>query len=344
MSVYQRKNKWYINITMGGVRINRRAGNSKKEAKQIESELKTRYRLKQLNIEDIKRDISFGVAATEYLEHIKGTLSKRTNEMNDKDYRKQLKPFFENYILQDINDDTLLSFQGKQKLKGYANRTVNIHMELVRKIMNYAKAKKYIGNIDLKYPMLREPKKLHAFLTPDEYKAFKEKLSYNKAYLRTVFGRNTGLRPSELTYLAWGDVSFEMQSLKIQSKPEYQWIIKTDEERVVHLNKTALSILRRLNKEKKGRWVFSDTDKPVKSIRGALRTASERAGLSKKVTPNMLRHTFATHALLLGGDILSVKEQLGHRHLETTEKYLHAIKEYTKKTVELLDEDEDVVG
>ena len=112
---------------------------------------------------------------------------------------------------------------------------------------------------------------------------------------------------------------------------------------MVHLNKTALSILRRLNREKKGRWVFSDTDKPVKSNRRALRTAAERAGLSKKITPNMLRHTFATHALLLGGDILSVKEQLGHRHLETTEKYLHAIREYTKKTVELLDEDEDVV-
>jgi len=341
MSVYQRKKKWYINITLGGFRINRRAGNSRKEGKEIESELKTRFRLKQLNIEDIKRDTSFGVAATEYLEYIKETRSERTYEMYDKDYRKQLKPFFEYYILQDIGNDTLLSFQGKQKLNGYANRTVNIHMELVRKIMNYAKTKKYIGKIELKYPMLREPKKLHAFLTPDEYKAFKKELSYHKAYLRTVFGRNTGLRPSELTYLAWGDVSFEMQRLTIQSKPE--WIIKTDEERVVHLNKTALSILHRLNKEKKGRWVFSNTDKPVKSIRGALRTAAKRAGLSKKVTPNMLRHTFATHALLLGGDVLSVKEQLGHRHLETTEKYLHAIKEYTKKTVELLDEDEDVV-
>jgi integrase len=343
VSIYKRKGYWYINITLGGYRINRRAGNSKKEANQIQSELKTRYRLNQLNIEDIKRDTSFGLTATEYLEYIKETRSGRTYEMYDKDYRKQLKPFFEHYILQDISDDTLLSFQGKQKLNGYANRTVNIHMELIRKIMNYAKTKKYIGKIDLKYPMLQEPKKLHAFLTPDEYKAFKKEFSYDKAYLRTVFGRNTGLRPSELTYLAWEDVSFEMQSLKLQSKPEYQWIIKKDKERVAHLNKTALSILLRLNKEKKGRWVFSDTDNPVKSIRGALRTAAKRAGLSKKVTPNMLRHTFATHALLLGGDILSVKEQLGHRHLETTEKYLHAIKEYTKKTVELLDEDEDVV-
>ena len=343
MSIYKRKGYWYINITLGGFRINRRAGNSRKEGKEIESELKTRYRLKQLNIEDMKRDTSFGVAATEYLEHIGKTLSKRTYEMHDTDYRKQLKPFFENFILQDISNDTLLSFQGEQKSKGYANRTVNMHMELVRKIMNYSKTKKYIGKIDLQYPMLQEPKKLHAFLTPGEYKAFKKELSYNKAYLRTVFGRNTGLRPSELTYLAWNDVSLEMQRLTIQSKPECDWIIKTDEERMVHLNKTALSILLRLNKEKKGRWVFSDTDKPVKSNRRALRTAAERAGLSKKVTPNMLRHTFATHALLNGGDLMSIKELMGHKNISTTEKYLHAIKEYNKKTVELLDEDEDVV-
>jgi integrase/recombinase XerD len=342
MSVYHRKNKWYINITLGAVRINRRAGSSKKEAKQIESELKTRYRLKQFNIEDIKRDTSFGMAATEYMEYIKGVRSKRTYEMYDTDYRKHLQPFFEHYILQDISNDTLLSFQGKQKSKGYANRTVNIHMELVRKIMNYARTKKYIGNIDLKYPMLREPKKLHAFLTPDEYRAFKKELSYDKVYLRTVFGRNTGLRPSELTYLAWEDVSFEMQSVKVQSKPECGWIIKTEEERVVHLNNTALSILHRLNKEKKGRWVFSDNDKPVKSNRRALQTAAEKAGLSKKVTPNMLRHTFATHALLNGGDLLSVKELMGHKNISTTEKYLHAIKEYTKRTVELLDKDEGV--
>ena len=62
--------------------------------------------------------------------------------MYDTDYRKQLRPFFEHYILQDISNDTLLTFQGEQKSKGYSNRTVNIHMELVRKVMNYAKTKK----------------------------------------------------------------------------------------------------------------------------------------------------------------------------------------------------------
>jgi site-specific recombinase XerC len=77
-------------------------------------------------------------------------------------------------------------------------------------------------------------------------------------------------------------------------------------------------------------------------IRRALQTAAKNAGLSKRVTPNMLRHTFGTHALLNGGDLISVKELMGHKNILTTEKYLHSIQEYNKKTVELLDdEDED---
>jgi integrase/recombinase XerD len=339
MSVYKRKDTWYINITLGGYRINRVAGKSKKEAKEIESELKTRFRRRQLNVADIARNHVFGIVAGEYLEHVKAVSSARTYDMYNTDYHKHVGPYFQNYVLQDIGNDILLSFQSAQKSKGYAPRTVNIHMELVRKIMSFAKAKDYIGEIKLKYPMLREPKKLHSFLTPEEYKALKQHFSYERAKLRTILGRNCGLRPAELTYLAWPDIDFELKAIKVQSKPE--WKIKTDEERVVDLNKTAVSLLRRLYRERKGRWVFSDTDKPVKSIRRALQTAAKQAGLNKKVTPNMLRHSFCTHALLSGGDLISVKELMGHRHIETTEKYLHSIKEYNKKTVELLVEDDE---
>lgn len=337
MCVYRRGASWYIDIRLGGVRINRKAGNSKKNAKDAEAELKTKFRLKQLHIADIQNDVTFGLAANEYLDHIRKTKSVRTFEMDLTDYNKHLKSVFGHWLLQDINNDMVFAFQGGQKSNGYANRTVNIHMGLVRKIMNYAKDKKYITTVDLKYPMLPESKKQHAFLTEEEFAILKQNVSYDLAVKRIILGKNTGMRPAELAFLEWNDIHFGLKTVKVQAKKE--WKPKTSEERTIPLNSTSFRILEELYNKRKGRWVFSNSDRPVRSIRKAINTAAKKAGLEKRVTPNMLRHTFATHALMLGADLVSVQEILGHSDIGTTQKYLHAIKESLRKTVEIVDDE-----
>ena len=331
MTVYRRGDGWYVNIKLGGVRLNRKIGDTKKEAKEREAELRTKFRLKQLHLADIQNSVLFHTVAEEYLDYVKKTKSGRLLELEETDYKNHLEPFFGDYLLQDINDNILLAFQGRQKSTGYANRTCNIHMGLVRKIMNFAKAKQYITRVELKYPMLKESKKQHAFFAPLEYELLKKNITYDLALKRVEFAKNTGLRPAELTYIEWDDVSFEFRTIKIQGKEE--WKPKTDEERTVPLNKTALQILKELYEKRKGRWVFSTSDKPVKSIRRALITAARKAGITKKATPNMLRHTFATHALDMGADLMSVKEVLGQKNITTTEKYLHSIKESMRDAV-----------
>ncbi|MDA8241552.1 MAG: tyrosine-type recombinase/integrase [Nitrospiraceae bacterium] len=331
MTVYRRGDGWYVNIKLGGVRLNRKIGDTKKEAKEREAELRTKFRLKQLHLADIQNSVLFHTVAEEYLDYVKKTKSGRLLELEETDYKNHLEPFFGDYLLQDINDNILLAFQGRQKSMGYANRTCNIHMGLVRKIMNFAKAKQYITRVELKYPMLKESKKQHAFFAPQEYELLKKNITYDLALKRVEFAKNTGLRPAELTYIEWDDVSFEFRTIKIQGKAE--WKPKTDEERTVPLNKTALQILKDLYEKRKGRWVFSNSGKPVKSIRHALMTAARRAGITKKATPNMLRHTFATHALDMGADLMSVKEVLGQKNITTTEKYLHSIKESMRDAV-----------
>ncbi|MCL4476750.1 MAG: tyrosine-type recombinase/integrase [Nitrospirae bacterium] len=331
MTVYRRGDGWYVNIKLGGVRLNRKIGDTKKEAKEREAELRTKFRLKQLHLADIQNSVLFHTAADEYLDYVKKTKSGRLLELEETDYKNHIEPFFGDYLLQDINDNILLAFQGRQKSTGYANRTCNIHMGLVRKIMNFAKAKQYITRVELKYPMLKESKKQHAFFAPQEYELLKKNITYDLALKRVEFAKNTGLRPAELTYLEWDDVSFEFRTIKIQGKTE--WKPKTDEERTVPLNKTALQTLKDLYEKRKGRWVFSNSDKPIKSIRRALITAARKAGITKKATPNMLRHTFATHALDMGADLMSVKEVLGQKNITTTEKYLHSIKESMRDAV-----------
>jgi site-specific recombinase XerD len=140
----------------------------------------------------------------------------------------------------------------------------------------------------------------------------------HKALIMTIY--SGGLRLSEAINLQLKDIdSKRMQILLRQAKGR--------KDRYTLLSKKLLPVLRAYVAEYKPRkWLFeglNGTQYTASSVQAIVRQAAHMAGLTKRVTPHTLRHSFATHLLENGTDLRYIQALLGHESTKTTEIYTH---------------------
>jgi integrase/recombinase XerD len=139
----------------------------------------------------------------------------------------------------------------------------------------------------------------------------------HRAIVMTAYG--AGLRVSEVCGLKVVDIDSKRMTIRVLGKG--------GRERYVLLPERVLFVLRRywLAERPKGSWLFpgqqKDCPASAASVRFHLHAAAERTGLRKRVTPHVLRHSFATHLLELGTDVRVIQMLLGHRSIRTTVRY-----------------------
>lgn len=140
-----------------------------------------------------------------------------------------------------------------------------------------------------------------------------------------------GLRITEVLTLRPADIDSARGLIHVREG-------KGKKAREVMLSEKLLELLRKYWRiaRPQGEWLFPSPvlpDKPinVRSVRNALYQAVEAAHLKRKVTPHLLRHTFATHLLELGADMRLIQLLLGHSDCRTTERYARVRAEYLRR-------------
>jgi integrase/recombinase XerD len=149
----------------------------------------------------------------------------------------------------------------------------------------------------------------------------------DRALLEVLYA--TGLRVSELIGLRLDGVDIEIGFVRCMGKGS--------KERIVPLGESAAAAIAdymRVRRVKKPtNYLFLNHLGGKLSRMGfwkILRAHGVRAGIKKKLTPHVLRHSFATHLLERGADLRAVQTMLGHADISTTEIYTHVMRERLK--------------
>ena len=131
---------------------------------------------------------------------------------------------------------------------------------------------------------------------------------------------SAGLRRSELLNLKLTDIDSKRMLIRIEGA-------KGGKDRMTLLSESVLNNLRTYFKEYQPKnWLFEGPRQEQysgSSVGRIIMNASKNAGIRKKVTPHMLRHSFATHLMENGTDLRYIQTLLGHSSSKTTEIYTH---------------------
>lgn len=176
--------------------------------------------------------------------------------------------------------------------------------------------------IKIQLPAIKKVNTLPIVLSKQECVLIFSSIKNFKHRIILMFIYSAGLRISELINLKWGDIDVNRMMIHLR-------LCKGLKDRYVPLSEFLLSeLIYFMPTAKRGSYIFSGCSISGKIsssvIRNFLKAAVIRSGISKVgVCLHTLRHSYATHLLEDGLDIISIKELLGHSHIESTLLYLH---------------------
>lgn len=275
-----------------------------------------------------------------FLTHLRG--ARGASEHTLRAYRKDLDAFVSrNEALEPAGIERVhirAFIADIQKDGSVARATVLRRISALRSFVKFLRANGTLkGNPLLGVPLPKRQRPLPKFLTEAEMDAILHPESAgtaawnrrDKALVELLY--SSGLRRAELAGLNVGDVDFLEGTARVFGKGS--------KERIVPVGRHALTALREYLRDRgmppSGEPLFLNLHKgriTVDGIAFVLNRWIKRTSVMKRVSPHVLRHSFATHMLNHGCDIRAVQDMLGHASLQTTQIYTHVSLEKLQDT------------
>ena len=216
---------------------------------------------------------------------------------------------------------------------GYAATTVARRLASLRSYFRYLRRNGLVSSdpaVSLRNP--KQPRRLPRLLCVNDVIRLLDAIPgdtpasvRDRAMLETLYGG--GLRVSELVGMNLDDLDFDQELVRVRGKGRRERLCPIGEMAARWL-KGWISLRKPGRAGEKGVFLNQRGSRlSSRSVGRLLEAHLQKAGLASAASPHTLRHSFATHLLDRGADLRSVQELLGHRHLTTTQIYLHVTPE-----------------
>jgi integrase/recombinase XerD len=267
----------------------------------------------------------------QYLDETKGA-SDNTIQSYNRDVNHLISFVHKNYGINDLCDISgtqLNAYIKDLEDKGRASSTISRNMASLRSFFQYLLRRNIITKdpsellvtpkVEKKAPEILSFKEIEVLLSQPSQAD--DKGIRDKAMLELLYA--SGIRVTELIELSAEDVNITMGYLRCSCAKK---------ERVIPIGQAAqLALFKYMNSSRNHMIKVEDEKTLFVSCLGEsmsrqgfwkiIKTYSKKAGIKKKITPHMLRHSFASHLVENGADLRSVQEMLGHSSISTTQVY-----------------------
>lgn len=321
MSVFKENGSWFVRYRdIEGKQREKKAGATKALALELERKILAERDLKKRFGYTTLKEITFLEWADQYLEHLKirvvfTTYRNKLYEIN------KMKAIFGNKLLSKLTENDFYEYIKTTK-GGLKGKVIGNYITLFLGMLK--EAKKYNYNVStIILNVKRKSNFIVRYLTKEEA----ECLINNSGDLRLliIMALNTGMRRGEMFNLSWDNVDLKARLIHIL-------ISKNGERRSVPINTT---LLNELNKEEDKTGKVIKLNFSFEWLRYKFKCLLKKCNI-KNFRFHDLRHTFASWLAIKGVSLYTIKELLGHKTIEITQRYAHLSPDVRFNAVEIL--------
>jgi len=339
MSIYKRKNKWWVDFSFQNKRYRFCSPeNSASGARAYEGLLRQGL-LKGENISTkIEPCPVFSAFAEKWFINYVKSNNKFSEYCNKQSvYKVHLEPFFGKLSLDQITAYKIEEFKALKTQSTLAPKTINKMLSTLRKALNTAEEWGLLVSVP-KIKLLKVPPQKFDYLLPEEEDFLLENTE-GIWHNMILLALKTGLRFGEIIALNWEDIDFSNKLLTVRHSivRGIMGSPKSNKIRYVPMTDSLLEML--WNKSKNEDYIFTlGNNKPMKQIYCLKNMTRICKKLNiRKIGWHVLRHTFASRLANNGVSMKVIQELLGHSDITTTMRYAHLSPITLRESIRTLD-------